>query len=133
MKSESLSARSMDFGASHGFLSWMGMGVLSFAPFDAIGDTLRGTKSVMMDMFRNEDKLFKAINIMTDILIHSVLHNPIIYNAVTVGFPLHKGADGWMSPKMHPFPLQLPISQPEHLAEWGRNMQLLMRINEELQ
>jgi hypothetical protein len=94
-------AKSADSGAAHGFPSWMGMGVLSFAPFDAIGDTLRGTKSVMVDMFRNEDKLLKAIHIMTDILIHSVLHNPMIYNAVTVGFPLHKGADGWMSPKQY--------------------------------
>jgi hypothetical protein len=91
----------MGSGASHGFLSWMGMGALSFAPFDAIGDTLRGTKSIMMDMFRNEGKLLKAIDIMTDILIHSVLHSPIIHNAVTVGFPLHKGADGWMSPKQY--------------------------------
>jgi hypothetical protein len=94
-------AKSMGSGASHGFLSWMGMGALSFAPFDAIGDTLRGTKSIMMDMFRNEGKLLKAIDIMTDILIHSVLHSPIIHNAVTVGFPLHKGADGWMSPKQY--------------------------------
>jgi hypothetical protein len=94
-------ARSMDSGAAHGYLSMLGMGALSFAPFDAIGDTLRGTKSIMMDMFRNGDKLLKAIDIMTDILIHSVLHNPMIYNAVTVGFPLHKGADGWMSPKQY--------------------------------
>jgi hypothetical protein len=96
-----LMARSMDFGAAHGFPSMMAMGVLSFAPFDAIGDTLRGTKSIMMDMFRNGDKLLKAIDIMTDILIHSILHNPMIGDAVTVGFPLHKGADGWMSPKQY--------------------------------
>jgi hypothetical protein len=94
-------AGSMDFGPAHGFPSMMAMGVLSFAPFDAIGDTLRGTKSIMMDMFRNGDKLLKAIDIMTDIIIHSILHNPMICDAVTVGFPLHKGADGWMSPKQY--------------------------------
>jgi len=94
-------AKSMDFGAAHGFPSIMGMGVLSFAPFDAIGDTLRGTKSIMMDMFRNGDKLLKAIDMMTEIIIHSILHNPMIHNAVSVGFPLHKGADGWMSPKQY--------------------------------
>ena len=55
----------------------------------------------MMDMFRNGDKLLKAIDMMTDIIIHSILHNPMVYNAVTVGFPLHKGADGWMSPKQY--------------------------------
>jgi hypothetical protein len=100
-KRNAIMAQSMGSDAAHGFLSWMGMGALSFAPFDAIGDTLRGTKSIMMDMFRNGDKLVKAVDIMADILIHSVLHNPRIYNAVTVGFPLHKGADGWMSPKQY--------------------------------
>jgi uroporphyrinogen-III decarboxylase len=38
---------------------------------------------------------------ITDIIIHSILHNPMVCNAVTVGFPLHKGADGWMSPKQY--------------------------------
>jgi hypothetical protein len=94
-------AQSMDSGAAHGFPSWMGMGVLSFAPFDAIGDTLRGMKSIMMDMFRNGDMLLKAIDIITDIIIYSILHNPMVHNAVTVGSPLHKGADGWMSPKQY--------------------------------
>ncbi len=92
-------AKSMDSGAAHGYPSMMR--ALNFAPFDAIGDTLRGTKSIMMDMFRNGDKLLKAIDIMTDIIIYSILHNPIITRAVTVGFPLHKGADGWMSPKQY--------------------------------
>lgn len=100
-KRNAIMAKSLDPGAAHGYPSWMGMGVLGFAPFDAIGDTLRGTKSIMMDMFRNGDKLLKAIDMMTDIIIHSILHNPIVCNAVTVGFPLHKGADGWMSPKQY--------------------------------
>jgi hypothetical protein len=98
-KRNEIMAKSMDFGAPHGFPSMMG--VLNFAPFDAIGDTLRGTKSIMMDMFRNGDKLLKAVDVMTDIIIYSILHNPMIYNAVTVTFPLHKGADGWMSPKQY--------------------------------
>ncbi len=100
-KRNAIMAQSSDSGAAHGFPSWLGMGVLNFAPFDAIGDTLRGTKSIMMDMFRNGDKLLKAVDIMTDIIIHSILHNPMIHEAVTVGFPLHKGADGWMSPQQY--------------------------------
>jgi hypothetical protein len=94
-------ADSMGSATAHGFPSMLGMGLLNFAPFDAIGDTLRGTKSIMMDMFRNGDKLLRAVDMMTDIIIHSILHNPMVYNAVTVGFPLHKGADGWMSPKQY--------------------------------
>jgi len=96
-KGNAIMAQSMVSGAASGYPLTMGM--LNFAPFDAIGDTLRETKSIMMDMFRNGDKLLKAVDIMTDIIIHSILHNPMLYDAVTVGFPLHKGANGWMSPK----------------------------------
>jgi uroporphyrinogen-III decarboxylase len=71
------------------------------APFDAIGDTLRGTKGIMMDMFRNKGKLLEAIDVMTELIIHSLLHNPMISRAVTVVFPLHKGADGWMSKQQY--------------------------------
>jgi hypothetical protein len=87
----------MGFGPANGFPS--AMGLLSFAPFDAIGDTMRGTKGVVMDMFRYPDKLLEAIDVMTELIIHSLLHNPMTDKAVTVIFPLHKGADGWMSEK----------------------------------
>jgi uroporphyrinogen-III decarboxylase len=75
------------------------MGLLNVAPFDAIGDTMRGTKGIVMDMFRYPAKLLKAIDVMTELIIHSILHNPMINNSLTVIFPLHKGADGWMSEK----------------------------------
>jgi hypothetical protein len=87
----------MASSVANGFPSTMRL--LNVAPFDAIGDTLRGTKGIMMDMFRNPEKLLKAIDVMTDLTIHSILHNPAVYNALTVIFPLHKGADGWMSEK----------------------------------
>jgi uroporphyrinogen-III decarboxylase len=75
------------------------MGALTFAPFDAIGDTLRGTKGVMMDMFRHGDKLLKSVEVMTELIIHSMLNAPNFSKILTVTFPLHKGADGWMSAK----------------------------------
>jgi hypothetical protein len=93
------SARLMRSGPAHGFPSTMGL--LNVAPFDAIGDTLRGTKGIMMDMFRNKGKLLEAIDVMTELIIHSLLHNPMISRAVTVVFPLHKGADGWMSKQQY--------------------------------
>jgi hypothetical protein len=55
----------------------------------------------MTDMFRNSDKLLKAVDIRTDIIIYSILHNSMICDAVTVALPLHKGAAGWMSPKQY--------------------------------
>jgi len=90
-------AQRMPSGPEHGFPATMGL--LNVAPFDALGDTLRGTKGIMMDMFRRPDKLLEAIDVMTELITHSLLHNPAISRALTVIFPLHKGADGWMSGK----------------------------------
>jgi uroporphyrinogen-III decarboxylase len=36
---------------------------------------------------------------MTELIIHSVLNAPNFSRLLTIMFPLHKGADGWMSPK----------------------------------
>jgi hypothetical protein len=91
------SFKMMGFGPAHGFPATMGL--LNVAPFDAIGDTMRGTKGIMMDMFRHPNKLLKAIDVMTELIIHSILHNPMINRSLMVSFPLHKGADGWMSEK----------------------------------
>jgi uroporphyrinogen-III decarboxylase len=75
------------------------MGTITVAPFDAIGDTLRGTKAIMMDMFRHKEELLEALDVMTELIIHSVLNAPNFSKLITIMFPLHKGADGWMSPK----------------------------------
>jgi uroporphyrinogen-III decarboxylase len=96
-KRNEIGARLMGLGPAHGFP--VARGLLNVAPFDALGDTLRGTKGIMMDMFRHPDKLLRAIEVMTELTIHSILHNPMISQALTVIFPLHKGADGWMSAK----------------------------------
>jgi hypothetical protein len=67
------------------------------APFDVIGDTLRGTKGVMLDMYRQPDKLLKAMEVLTPIMIQTgagyakQAGNPLIF------MPLHKGADGFLS------------------------------------
>jgi uroporphyrinogen-III decarboxylase len=69
------------------------------APFDTLGDTLRGTQGIMKDMYRQPDKLLKAIDMMTEITINSLI-SQANSGAVTMAmFPLHKGADGWMSQK----------------------------------
>jgi uroporphyrinogen-III decarboxylase len=81
--------------AAHGFPGMMG--VLRRAPFDTLGDTLRGTQGIMKDMFRYPDKLLETLDVMADIIIDSVLNSPFIDRTVMVTYPLHKGADGWMS------------------------------------
>jgi hypothetical protein len=67
------------------------------APFDVIGDTLRGTRGIMLDIYRQPDKLLKAMDVLTPMFINMGVGaakqagNPLIF------IPLHKGADGFLS------------------------------------
>jgi hypothetical protein len=73
------------------------LGGLSKAPFDVIGDTLRGTAGVMIDMFRQPDKLLKAIEVVTPIMINMGVSMAKMNGNPLVFMPLHKGADGFLS------------------------------------
>jgi uroporphyrinogen-III decarboxylase len=66
------------------------------APFDTLGDTLRGTRGILTDMLRRPDTLLEALDVVADIHISSVLASPGAREGIRVFFPLHKGADGWM-------------------------------------
>ena len=85
-------------GGGMGFASGF-MGGFAKAPFDTLGDTLRGTTGIMKDMFRCPDKLLKALDVIADLTISTILKSPNIANMTMVTYPLHKGADGWMSQK----------------------------------
>ncbi len=67
------------------------------APFDVVGDTLRGTRGIMVDMYRQPDKLLEAMDRLTPLMIKMGISsaqqngNPLIF------IPLHKGADGFLS------------------------------------
>ena len=67
------------------------------APFDAIGDTLRGTKGMLLDMFRHPDALIETCErfapLMVDMAVGAVNQTGVPF----VFMPLHKGADGFMS------------------------------------
>ncbi len=69
------------------------------APFDYLGDTLRGTKGIMMDMYRRPDKLLEALEIVTSMCIKNVISTLNNAKGLAAVFPLHKGADGWMNEK----------------------------------
>ncbi|MBN2401514.1 MAG: uroporphyrinogen decarboxylase [Spirochaetes bacterium] len=73
------------------------MGAFCKAPFDILGDTLRGTKGIMMDMYRQPEKLLAAVDRLTDLTIETTLRNAEMMRSITIMFPLHKGADGWMN------------------------------------
>ena len=74
-------------------------GAFCKAPFDTLGDTLRGTKGIISDMYRQPEKLIKAMDVIADLLIKSALAQVNRSMGLVAMFPLHKGADGWMSRK----------------------------------
>ena len=67
------------------------------APFDILGDTLRGTKGVIVDMFRNPDKVLAACDRLTPVAIDWALKKANPPEIPICFLPLHKGADGFMS------------------------------------
>ena len=66
------------------------------APFDTLGDTLRGTRGILTDMLRRPDTLLEALDVVAELHISSILASPAAKEGIRVFFPLHKGADGWM-------------------------------------
>ena len=67
------------------------------APFDVIGDYLRGTRGVMLDMYRKPDKLLEAIEKVLPMVLQSGVFAAKRSGNPRVFIPLHKGADGFMS------------------------------------
>ena len=73
------------------------VGGMSFAPYDLLGDTMRGTRGIMLDMYRQPDKLLKAIEKMTKIAITMGVSGAKAARNPMVWMFLHKGAGGFMS------------------------------------
>jgi uroporphyrinogen-III decarboxylase len=69
----------------------------SKVPFDTLGDTLRGMRAIMMDMYRRPDKVLKAIERLTPIMIKMGVNTAKMTGFPLIFIPLHKGADGFMS------------------------------------
>jgi len=67
------------------------------APFDVIGDSLRGTRGVMLDMFRQPDELKEACERLTPIMVKYGVNSCRAFNHIMPFIPLHKGADGFLS------------------------------------
>jgi hypothetical protein len=67
------------------------------APFDVIGDTLRGTRGVMIDMYRQPDKLLEALDRITPLMIKKGVGTAQMAGHPIIFIPLHKGADGFLS------------------------------------
>jgi uroporphyrinogen-III decarboxylase len=83
--------------------SVMGKGFPAFsggftkAPFDVIGDTLRGTIGVMLDIYRHPEELMEACERLTPFMVKSGVASAKAAGHIMPFIPLHKGADGFMS------------------------------------
>jgi hypothetical protein len=82
--------------AGAGFPS-MGLNIVK-TPFDYLGDTVRGTKGILTDMYRHPNELLAACEAYVPVLNNAAVNACDRNSAPTVLYVLHKGADGFMSP-----------------------------------
>ncbi len=87
--------QTMGMVAAEGFPG-MGLNIVK-TPFDYLGDTLRGTKGVLVDMYRRPNDLLAACEAYVPVLIKSIVGVSDRTGAPCVLYVLHKGADGFMS------------------------------------
>ncbi|OGO30142.1 MAG: hypothetical protein A2Z29_07585 [Chloroflexi bacterium RBG_16_56_11] len=76
-----------------------GRGGMGIAPFDVIGDFLRGTEGIAIDMFRQPEKLLECIDMITGQYIPRTINMVNAGGGFSVSFPLHRGDDTFMSRK----------------------------------
>ncbi len=73
-------------------------GAVTSAPFDILGDVLRGTKGVMLDMYRRPDIVLRACEKLLPLAVENGMNTAKRAGDKYVFIPLHKGLDGFMSP-----------------------------------
>jgi uroporphyrinogen-III decarboxylase len=72
---------------------------MSQAPFDMVGDFLRGTRGIMMDIFQRPDKLQQAMAKLVPVAISDAVNSANASGCPIIFIPLHKGTGGFMSNK----------------------------------
>jgi uroporphyrinogen-III decarboxylase len=72
---------------------------VSFAPFDVVSDRLRGMRGIMMDMFRQPERIIEMSERFLPVMIGLSVAMAKMGGNSRVFIPLHRGADGFMSIK----------------------------------
>lgn len=72
-------------------------GSMTQAPFDTLGDFFRGTKGLMIDMYRRPEKVIKACEKLLPYMFDMAVGPAKASGNPRVFIPLHKGLDGFMS------------------------------------
>ncbi len=75
------------------------IGGFTKAPFDTLGDTIRGTRAIMLDMYRQPKKVLAALDRIVPLAIEMGVRSSTNNGNPVAFIPLHKGADGFMSNK----------------------------------
>ena len=73
----------------------------TLAPYDAIAGTLRGSRGVMTDIYRQPDKLLEAMERLTPVMVELGAEAAHATGRPLIFIPLHKGADAFMSDKQY--------------------------------
>jgi hypothetical protein len=76
-------------------------GGFAYAPFDMIGDSLRGTVGILTDLHDNPEKLLRLIDHVTVYAIEDQIKGALASGRPYVWFWLHKGVDEFMSDEMY--------------------------------
>jgi uroporphyrinogen-III decarboxylase len=72
-------------------------GGFASAPFDLLGDYMRGTKGIMLDMYRRPEAVLKACEMLLPYEIQRGVNSAKRSGGKLVFIALHKGLDGFMS------------------------------------
>jgi uroporphyrinogen-III decarboxylase len=75
------------------------MGGAAVAPFDFLGDTLRGTHGIMQDIYRRPKKVHEAMETVVPWIVEGALAQVNGSGRPIVFFALHKGDDTFISDK----------------------------------
>ena len=75
------------------------VGGMAQAPYDVIADSLRGTRGVTMDMYRQPEKLLETLDAIVERSIRSSVQMTDMARSPIVLIPMHKGDISFMSVK----------------------------------
>jgi len=81
---------------SRGYPS-MFSGVFVQAPYDYFADMMRGTRGIVLDLYRQPEKLLEAIEAHLNLTINTTIRNFPLTQCPVCMMPLHKGDETFMS------------------------------------
>lgn len=90
--------KAQEFGMEMAQLGFPHMfGGSAYAPYDYLGDYFRGTKGIMLDMYRQPENIKKFMEKIFPLIVETAIADAKRANVPYIFMPLHKGLDGFMS------------------------------------